>query len=224
MTHDYQHPYSVIIHGAYKDRDTVAYLDTVVYDPTAVECTSTNLTDSGEAIVVDHKKRHAIPENFSITCFRKPVFNKETESIKYPRTTVAISTTKGPYSIVLQADELNGYNLASEAQRAVRSISAERDAANQGAASERAARQAAENNAAGIQARLDSASVVKHEVFGVGEYDRGTTFRPRYYCYTDTAAKGVEACGSDIPQVTLLRDSAGDRCGYQDYIVSCLRK
>jgi hypothetical protein len=215
IRHDDQHPYSLIIYGEYKDRTTTAFLDTVVYDPSKVSCSSTNLSRGNTAVAVDTSRRYEIPENFNITCTRTGT--QADGATHFERATVAISTSLGPYSVVLQADQLNGFDLASQARETLNTIISERDAALSRAS-------AAESRASSLSSRLENAGIVSWHQFGTGEYDRGTRFRPRHYCGHDVNAEARRLCGDATPLVRLLDDRSGDKCGYADYVVACLRK
>jgi hypothetical protein len=114
ITHTFNYPESVTISGRWKTANTDGqFLNQVVYDKNKVVCTSTNLTKDGKVVTVDDQKAWAIAKNFSLSCKRKATVSAGITN--FERSTIGLSTTLGDYSIVLQADKLNDFAVASQA-------------------------------------------------------------------------------------------------------------
>ncbi|MEM0949852.1 MAG: hypothetical protein AAGK37_20815 [Pseudomonadota bacterium] len=60
--------------------------------------------------------------------------------------------------------------------------------------------------------------------FATGEYDRGTAIRPRHYCGHNVDAEARRLCGVAEANLKQLSSRAGDKCGYNDYVVACISR
>jgi hypothetical protein len=207
ITHDEQHPESVIIHGSFKDRTTKATLDTVIYDKTRLLCSSANFNTANRSVTLDETRKFEIPGNFSITCRRLP--QRNLNSIEYPRVNIAISTSLGPYSIVLQEDQFFGFTLASEAAEQNKKL--------------KDMHQAEKRRADELEDRLKNISVTTY-VWSVGEYDRGTTVRPRHYCKDNAEKRAAALCKGAEYVLKRTGKRGGNKCGYSEYVVACVKK
>lgn len=217
LTHQEQPPRSVLIFGEQTNAYTAASLDAITYDPKLVSCRSTGFSKDGSAITLDGSKSLKITQNFTITCTRKG--NPAPKSTVYPRTTIGVSTSLGPYTVDLIEDELYGFELASQSKALYGKALADRNQALiDAAASKEVANQ--------LQARLNNVSVEFHTI-STGERDVGSTayYQPRLYCYTDVNAHAQSVCGPDR-QLKLVHvgGNGGHKCGYQHYIFACISK
>lgn len=217
LTHEEQRPRSVLIHGALTNSTTTATLDAATYEPKTIRCESTNFSKDGKAIPIDGKQSLNIKKNFTITCKRIPT-TIEGKKEFYPRTTVGISTSLGPYTVELLEDELLGFNLASQAKANYMDAVAQRDAA-------RAESAATKARADQLQTRLDNVSVELNTV-SYGEYDDPSTmfFKPRLYCGADIDAHIKQQCGERKVFSRALGAHGGNKCGYGHWIYACLNK
>ena len=217
LTHQEQRPRSVLIHGALTNTTTTATLDAATYDSKTIRCESTNFSKDGKAISIDGKQSLNIKKNFTISCKRIPTTIDGKKEV-YPRTTVGISTSLGPYTVELLEDELLGFNLASQARANYMDAIAQRDAAKAEVAATKA-------RADQLQTRLDSVSVELNTV-SYGEYDDPSTmfFKPRLYCGSDIDAHIKQQCGDRKAFTKALGAHGGNKCGYGHWVYACLNK
>lgn len=217
LTHQEQAPRSVLIFAELTNAYTSASLDTITYDPKLVSCRSTGFSRDGSAMPLDGSKALKITQNFTITCTRKG--KPLPKSTVYPRTTIGVSTSLGPYTVDLIEDELYGFELASQAKALNRSAIADRDqSAMEAAASKEVANQ--------LQARLNNVGVEIHTV-STGEYDPDTTrfYQPRLYCDSKVDAHAAAICGpSRQVKLVPVGGYSLNKCGYQHYIFACISK
>jgi hypothetical protein len=79
------------------------------------------------------------------------------------------------------------------------------------------------NQARRLEARIDQVTISGFFKFSTGEHDSGTRIRPRHYCGHDVNAEAKQLCGDETAVTFVVDDRAGDKCGYTDYVVACLR-
>ncbi len=219
ITHSEQFPESVIFYGEFVNRTSTVTLDIVDYDADKVTCTSSNFSWLGtrEKVSGDQKK---IPSNFNITCRRIPI--NLPGSFKYPRATVAISTSLGPYNVVLQEDDLQGFALASEAKKETDRLSKIVEDL-----------QMETGNLKAAAARADSYSVILYHGNNLGFngqiFSRSAKLFKTVGCPKNDAQfqPGVKnACipGYEAQYVGLLWDYSGGTCGNTFHELKCVRR
>jgi hypothetical protein len=79
------------------------------------------------------------------------------------------------------------------------------------------------NHARRLEARIDKVTISGFYKFSVGEFDHQTSVRPRHPCVHDVDAEAQSLCGNETAVRFLFDERAGDRCGYADYVVACMR-
>lgn len=106
----------------------------------AEEAEASVATQSGKSFVHQEIGADISTENIIVSCARKPV--EDSGGRFYPRATFQMGTSSGSYSIVLPADKLNGFALASQAQAAFAEQAAtlERNVESRGSWQQRAER------------------------------------------------------------------------------------
>lgn len=226
ITSNVQDPLGVVIYGKFLDRTTNATLDTVSYDSNKVTCTSTNFSSAGTSIKLDASHKYPISTNFNITCKRKG-FDKK-GYIQYPRATITVSTNLGPYSVVLQSEKLYGFTLANQAKEAYdnleKKLKNDEDAFSREKLRLNKEIQAKQNKVNQLTAQLNSAGVASWHVFSTGEYDGPAWFRPRFYCGTHPEPKAKQMCHGGPYSLHRLSSYGGNKCGYSNYVVACLKR
>lgn len=118
LTYQAAPPESIVISARFSGIGIWGTLDAVVYDKDLVTCESANFTENGEKQVLHGAMAIDIGDaQFSISCVRKP------ESLEdgryYPYASVQVSTSFGPFTVVMPADKLFGYKTASAAESTI---------------------------------------------------------------------------------------------------------
>jgi hypothetical protein len=117
VTHQVAPPKSFAVHGSFTGVIVRASLDTVTYDSDLMECTSTNFGKNKKSEVLDGSVGYPIgTSNFNIACERKPFVARDKKY--FPWATFQMSTSLGPYTVIVPGDHHFGFELASQSQAA----------------------------------------------------------------------------------------------------------
>jgi hypothetical protein len=219
------HPEFLTISGTITNPDLNPSVDGIQYNRDLVTCESTSFSN-GRKEVLDPARnvRRRFRGSFSIQCARKP--QKQASLTFYPRATVSLATSQGPYSVVLAEDQMYGFVLASQSKAQYNRVEAERDTA-------RNERDNARAEAANLTSRLQAAGVSKIVKYTTGERHeeieavwgkRVTDGRDGANYWAIVNEYGRASCAPDQAFVYQVRNYPGNCCGYSWFIAVCVKK
>lgn len=151
ITHQEAPPSSFVVYGEFTNNTVDAQILSVTYEPSELQCYSTDFSGDGSREVIDgSRKYNPAKRNFAITCNRV----RQTHSNRdfYPRAEFQMSTSLGPYTVIVAEDTHLGFELASQAEAAFDTAIAERNKA-------RSERNEARRIAAAAERKLESLEV-----------------------------------------------------------------
>ena len=195
------------INATFKNRTTDLYINSVVYDPTLLQC-KVSSEDLQPAPDLTLKDAFQVNKNFTVTCDRIVQIDKDRPF--FPPADLRLETNEGGYSAHFEGDALNGFYYATEAKQKFDAANSERDIA-----------------AKSLATLLDHVMKANVRVFRFYNGDPGGDgglSGPRLNC-GDVNARAASICGgskyflSGVPGMTGM---SGGRCGYDYYNVACL--
>ncbi|MGR9185824.1 hypothetical protein ACU8L2_23655 [Rhizobium leguminosarum] len=194
------------ISATFRNRTTALVVNAVVYDDKLLAC-SISSDDLKNPPDLAERKAFAVKTNFTVSC--KRVVQNENGRSYYPPADVRLETNEGGYSAHFEGDALNGFYLASDAQKRF-------DEATK-------AREVAEKNVETLVSNIDSANVRTYRFYNGDPGGDAPMTGPRLNC-GDVNAHAAKLCGNGKVFIKNLlgRSQPGGRCGYDWYTVACL--
>lgn len=210
ITHQLQPPQSLIITGS---PHKISKLEVGSVTLNNMTCDSTSFSKDGSRQPFDGSHELKIPENgFSIACTRTN--NVAEGKAVYPRASMGMGTSIGPYTIILQDEELNGYDLASTNRNAYETLMNAKDEQ----AKELAARIST------LQARLDNVMVTPFVFYTAdGSIWNNIPYGGAHNTHDAYANKVCSKLGA-TPVLVLVSDLNGGSHGMKSFAGACVKK
>lgn len=233
--HEEAHPYSVIFYGRFTGAGMDFTLDSIIARPANITCQSTNFSENGEALILDGSQRyHLRNRDFTITCERVP--EVENGRTNFPRATIQLSTTAGPYTVTLPPDSLYGFDLASQANAMFEEVSARLASTSVELTSVEADRARARRGLRDLNSAIDNATAQSWMMIqGESDYCRwygyDANFCRQWRCPqhggptngTERRAEARRICGSaTMTGFREVRLHPGNTCGYRYMTFTCM--
>lgn len=192
-------------------------ISSIAYEEDLMTCTSADF-DSAHKVQTLHGPVHlSAAKPFSLTCTKKGIVSKDGKSTYYPRTTLTLSATGvSPLAIVFPSEELNGFELASQAQASVAQAVDAYAQANAEANRERQVAVKLQERLDGVTARLVVHSIGSGTPWGCGPSPGGHDWGG------DLEREAATACGTAKRVVTSAENHSGGHCGYTVAGYACL--
>ncbi|MCK1640463.1 hypothetical protein IVA95_23475 [Bradyrhizobium sp. 157] len=207
VTHKFADPDAILVNFDFKNANTFLRIDGVLAKNLICRAPA---APSGQNALSQTTKFEMLG-NFAITCARTHPKNDNT---KYNPGSLGIATNIASYTISLPADSIYNNSLASDATSKIEGL-------QRTLATLQAQKSELDGKFAEANKKLDGIKMVPHRVM-IGEHNPGGGFN-FYGCYTNLDMVRDNLCkGSAQAIVTKGNSVGGHRCGYTDYVVSCL--
>lgn len=162
-------PDTLIVSGS-TDGSYTEFINSITYTESAMRCKSADWDIHHQPKTLPSGAAHlSAAKPFAITCVKIP-HQKQDGSRFYDRTTLTVSAgAVSPLAIVFPSDTLNGYELASQASRAVTHAIADLNQAQAESATQKKAAEVLQTRLNSISVEVHAFDIESNQCFGTGE-------------------------------------------------------
>ncbi|HWW49539.1 MAG TPA: hypothetical protein VNZ94_17045 [Xanthobacteraceae bacterium] len=204
VSHAIFDPTSVVIRADFDPTKTNVSFRAFTYDPKAAVCRTTALSKDGKpTTITDATQETGSVQPFSVIC--KRIGKKASSGAeKFERFLAALVTNHGTYSVELPAEEMLGFDLATQNKQRQGKMLAEIASLN--------------NKLAGVTAETH---LVRQGQYAAGGYWEHVLC-PQDGGDLDAHTRGI--CRDRTSSRRHLLTHSGNRCGYNYYAIACINK